>query len=108
MLVARKNLPKTIQRNRNPLLSFPSTEELSDNYNDNDSDKYLEGQGVEKITIPSTMIDKFTRLKNRLGLKLSGHYDTLTEPSNLINEIYKRDELQTEQQYRNAPNKFHT
>ena len=43
-----------------------------------------------------------------LGLKLSGHTDNLTEASNLINELYKRGEIQNKQQNRNAPNKFST
>ena len=43
-----------------------------------------------------------------LVLKLSGHSDTLTEASNLIDLLYKRGEIQNEEQYRNAPNKFST
>ena len=43
----------------------------------------LEGQGV-KIIIPSNIIDIYTRLEILLGLNLSGHTDTLTEASNLI------------------------
>ena len=39
---------------------------------------------------------------------MSGHTDTLTEASNLIDEIYKRREIQKEKRYRNARNKFHT
>ena len=69
-----------------------------------DSDD-LQGEGV-KIIIPSNIIDIFTRLEVLLGLKLSGHTDTLTEASNLIDELYKRGELQNKQQYRNALNKF--
>ena len=42
----------------------------------------LEGQGV-KIIKPSDIIDTYTRLEILLGLKSSGHTDTLTEPSNL-------------------------
>ena len=49
----------------------------------------LEGQGL-KIIIPSNIIDIHTRLEVLLGLKLSGHTDTLTEASNLIDEFYKR------------------
>ena len=49
-----------------------------------------------------------TRLEILLGLKLPVHTNTLTEDSNLIDELYKRDELQNEQQYRIALNKFHT
>ena len=54
----------------------------------------LEGQGVHKIIIPSNIIDIYTRLEVLLGLKLSGHSDTLTEASNLIDELYKRGEIQ--------------
>ena len=55
----------------------------------------LEGQGV-KIIIPSNKIDIYTRLEILLGLKFSGHTDTLTEASNLIDELYKGGELQNE------------
>ena len=61
----------------------------------------LEGQGV-KIIIPNNIIDIYTRIEVLLGLKLSGHTDTLTEASNLIDELYKRGEIQNKQ-YRNAP-----
>ena len=66
----------------------------------------LKGKGVEKIIIPSNIIDIYTRLEILLRLKLSGHTDTLTEASNLIDELYKRGEIQNKQQYRNALNKF--
>ena len=65
----------------------------------------LEGQGV-KIIIPSNIIDIYTRLEVLLGLKLSGHSDTLTEASHLMDDLYKRGEIQNKQQYRNALNKF--
>ena len=65
----------------------------------------LEGQGV-KIIKPSNIIDIYTRLEILLGLKISGHTETLTEASNLIDEIYKRGEIQHKQQYRNALNKY--
>ena len=67
----------------------------------------LEGQGV-KIIIPSNIIDIYTRVEVLLGLKLSGHTDALTEASNLIDELYKRGEIQNKRQYRNAFNKFQT
>ena len=70
-----------------------------------DSDD-LQGEGIKNI-IPSNIIDIYIRLEILLGLKLSGHTDTLTEASNLIDEFYKRCEIQNKQQYRNAPNKFH-
>ena len=69
------------------------------------SDNDLQGEGV-KIIIPSNIKDIYTRLEVLLGLKLSGHSDTLTEASNLIDELYKRGEIQNKQQYRNALNKF--
>ena len=68
----------------------------------------LEGQGIEKIIIPSNIIYIYTRLEVLLGLKLSGPSDTLTEASNLIDELYKQGEIQNKQQYRNALNKFQT
>ena len=68
----------------------------------------LEGKGIQKIIIPSNIIDIYTRLEVLLGLKLSGHNDTLTEASNLTDELYKLGEIQNKQQYRNALNKFQT
>ena len=76
-------------------------EEITDDSDD------LQGEGV-KIIIPSNIIDIYTRLEILLGLKLSGHSDTLTEASNLINELYKRGEIQNKQQYRNALDKCTT
>ena len=58
----------------------------------------LQGEGV-KIIIASNIIDIYTRLEILLGLKLSGHTDTLTEASHLIDEIYKRGEIENKQQY---------
>ena len=71
-------------------------------------DTNLKGKGIEKIIIPSNIIDIYTRLEVLLGLKLSGHTDTLTEASNLIDQIYKLGEIQNKQQYQNALNKFNT
>ena len=65
----------------------------------------LECRGV-KIIIPSNIIDIYTRLEVLLGLKLSSHTDTLTEASKLIDELYKRGEIQNKQQYRNALDKY--
>ena len=42
-------------------------------------DKQLKGRGVEKIIIPSNIINIYTRLKVLLGVKLSGHTDSHTE-----------------------------
>ena len=90
-------LPREIAKIRNPPL--PAI--------DNESDK-LEGEGIQKIIIPSNIIDIYTRLENLLGLKLSGHTNTLPEASNLIDELYKRGEIQTKKPCRNALNKFST
>ena len=69
-------------------------------------DEKLKGRGIENIIIPSNIIDIYTRLEVLLGLKLSGHTDTLKEAGNLIDELYKRGEIQNKQQHRNALNKF--
>ena len=68
----------------------------------------LQGRGIEKFIIPSNLMDIYTRLEVLLGLKLSGHTDTLTEASNLIDELYKLGEIQNKQHYRNALDKFLT
>ena len=75
--------------------------------NTDDSDSDLQGEGV-KIIIPSNIIDIYTRLEVLLGLKLSGHTDTLTEASALIDQLYKLGEIQNKRQYQNALNKFTT
>ena len=84
--------------------NFSEINNLRFNENIDDSDD-LEGEGL-KIIIPSNIIDIYTRLEVLLGLKLSGHTDTLTEESNLIDELYKRGEIENKQQYQNALNKF--
>ena len=63
--------------------------------------KILQGEGV-KIIIASNILDIWTRLEILLGLKLSGHTDTLSKASILINEINKRGEKDNKQQNRNA------
>ena len=88
------SLPKLVEKIQNRTF-----EEIIDDSDD------LQGEGV-KIIIPSNIIDIYTRLEILLGLKLSGHTDTLTEASNLIDELYKRGEIQNKQHYRNAINKF--
>ena len=71
-------------------------------------DTKLKSRGIEKFIIPSNINDIYTRLEVLLRLKLSGHTDTLSQAINLIDELYKRGEIQNEQQYRKALNKFHT
>ena len=68
----------------------------------------LKGQGIEKIIIPSNITDIYTRLEVLLGLKLSGHTDTLAEASNLFDELFERGEIKNKQQYRKALDKFST
>ena len=53
----------------------------------------LVGEGIQKIIIPSNIIDIYTRLEILLGLKISGHTDTLSEASTLIDELYKQGEI---------------
>ena len=91
------DLPKAIAKIRNPPL--PTIE--------NASDSDLEGRG-RKIIITSNIFDMYTRLEVLLGLKLSGHSNTLREASNLLDELYRRGEIENEQQYRNALSKFST
>ena len=47
----------------------------------------LQGEGV-KLFIPCKIIDLYTGLEILLGLKLSGHTNTLTEAGNLSDELY--------------------
>ena len=53
------------------------------------SDNDLQGQGLQ-IIIPSNIIDIYTRLEILLGLKISGHSETLTEASSLTDELKER------------------
>ena len=62
------------------------------------------GKGITKTFIPSNVVDIYARLEVLLGLKLSGHCDTLTEVSSLIDQLYKIGEIQNKQQNRNALN----
>ena len=78
-------LPKLVEDIQNKTF-----EEITDDSDD------LQGD-VVKIIIPSNIIDIYTRLEILLGLKLSGHNSTLTEASNLIEELYKRGEIQKKQ-----------
>ena len=48
-----------------------------------DSDN-LKGAGNEKPIIPSNIIDIYTRVEVLLAIKISGHTNTLTEASNLL------------------------
>ena len=91
-----KTLPKLVEKIQNK-----NFDDITDESDD------LWGERV-KIIIPSNIIDIYSRLEVLLGLKISRHTETLSEASNLIDELYKRDEIQNKQQYRNALNKFAT
>ena len=89
-------------RGRNQTSQTKFFNRLLNKFRDND----LQGRGVEKIIIPNNIIDIYTRLEILLGLKISGHTNTLTEASSLIDELYQLGEMQNKQQYQNALNKF--
>ena len=114
-----KKLDKTENRTYKKLLQTLNYENYKPKFGENKSGRSkdtknilnpgnLQGQGIEKVIIPSNKFDCYTKLEILLGLKLSEHTDTLTEASNLIDELYKRGEIQNKQQYRNALNKFQT
>ena len=75
-----------------------------------ESDEYesLERNGTITIVVPSDSDEIWTRLQVLLGLKLAGHIDTLIEASQLLDALFKKGEIKTEQQYRNAIDKFTT
>ena len=66
---------KRLNEFSNPTLALPADKNID-----------LEGHVLKNI-IPSNIIDVYTRLEVLLGLKVSGHTDTLTEASNLIDEL---------------------
>ena len=114
-----KKLSKKENRTYKQLLNTLNYNDYIPRYGETNSGRYkntkdilkpnnLQGRGIEKIIIPSNIIDIYTRLDVLLGLKLSGHSDTFTEASNLIDDLNKRGEIQNKQQYRNALDKFLT
>ena len=66
----------------------------------------LKGKGI-KIIIPFNIVDIWARQEVPLGLKLSGHTDTLTEANIPLVEIYERGEVQNELRYSNDLDNFH-
>ena len=112
-VVFRDMLQKTDNYNRKPAKGHVSCRDKCFRNNpDNDVrrilnlDTNLNGRGIEKTIFPSNIINIYTRLEILLGLKLSGHTDTLTEASKLIDELYRMGDSQNEQQYRNALDEF--
>ena len=51
--------------------------------------------------------DIWVRVAVLVGMKLSEQTDSLTEASNLADDSYDRGEIQNEQQYRNALDRFY-
>ena len=96
-----KYLPSDIEQIQNPPISLPTIENIDFSHEEVSDD--LEGRG-DKTLIPSNIID--TRLEVLLGLKLSGHTNTVTEACNLLYGLYKSGEIQNEQQYRYALDNF--
>ena len=90
----RITLPQLVEKNQNKTF-----DKITDDFDD------IQGEGL-KISIPSIIIDIYTRLEVLFGLKRTGHNDTSSEASNLTDELYKRGETQNKQQYRNALDKF--
>ena len=95
----------TKSRSKNKTSQMKFFTRLINQFRKKEEPSVLKGEGVKKIIIPSNIIDIYTRLEVLLGLKLSGHTDVLTEASNLIDELYKRGEIQNKKQYRNALDK---
>ena len=75
----------------------------SDEYESPESES--ESKRTKTFFIPSDSYAIWTRSQNLLGLKLSGHTDTLKEASQLNDELYKRGEIETEQQHHTAIDK---
>ena len=73
-----KTLPKLVEAFQNK--TFEENTDDSDN---------LESQGVT-ITVQSNIIGIYTRLEILLGPEVSGHTNTLTEASNLIDELHNK------------------
>ena len=101
ILTFRDILQKTVYYNQKPTNGLLTGCDRYIKYDlDNDVSRILnlntklKVRGIEKIIIPSNIIDIYTRLEVLLGLKLSGHTDTPTEASNLIDELYKIGEIQ--------------
>ena len=103
-LIFRDILQKTGYYNRKPTkCRLTGRDRYIKNDLDNDVmrilnlDTKLKGRGIEKIIILSNVVDIYTRLEILLGLNLSGHSNTLTKASILIDKIYKRGDIQNKQ-----------
>ena len=99
----KTKLLSRVQKILNPPIAAIASGE-SDEYESLESD--LEGNGTKTIVVPSDSNEIWTRLQVLQGLKLAGHTDILIEASQLLDALFKKGEIKTEQQYRNAIDKF--
>ena len=103
-----KPIPRETESSRYKYIKYNPDDQVNKILNrsiQNHSD--LEGQWM-KIIILSNTKDINTRCEILLRLKVSGHSETLTEASNLIDQLYERGEIQNEQEHQNAGDKFCT
>ena len=99
----KNKLDSRVEKILNPPIAAIASGE-SDEYESLESD--LEGNETKTIVVPSDSDEIWSRLQVLLGLKLAGHTDTLIEASQLLDALYKKGEIETEQQNRNAVDKF--
>ena len=88
-IIIRDNLDDDVDRSLNTC--FESENEF----------KSLQGGGVKNF-IATNILDVWTRLEIMLGLQLSGHTDTLSKASILVDEKIKRGGIDNEQQNRST------
>ena len=89
---ATKNRPKVVEKFLHPRSPLPNIE------NEDESNDLQ----FERVEIPPFINAICTRLKVLVGSKQSRHTNTLIEACNLIDELYKKGEIHSEQQNRNA------
>ena len=100
MKSATKYLPQRSKKILNRSIILPNTK------NEAVPDPLI-GEGV-KIIIIFNIIVIWTKSKTLIGWKLFGNTVTLTKSGNLVDDLYKRCEIQNELQYWNALEKFYT
>ena len=98
----RTNFIDRVQNTVNPPAASASGEKDENESIESD----LEGKETKLIFMPPDHIEMWNELYVLNGLKRSGHTDTLMSASQLPDELYKRSEIVTEQQYRNAIEKI--
>ena len=68
----------------------------------------LEGNGIRTIVVPSDSDEIWADLDILMKIKSSGYTNTLILASQLLDALFKKGEIKTEQKYQNAINKFKT